>query len=168
MKSFASFLTIFFLCFTLTSTRTHAVVGWIVKSSTVKSIGGVVTAGGVGFAFIGSRTASDGWVALGNLLGGLMVAGLGLIILDDQQEAEAQFTPLSKDYPLFTEDEISTYNNEIDELNAIHQTVTHELELDPKARANDLWTKYGDVLTPSTLKIAAYNGERLLRSMESL
>lgn len=152
----------------MTATKTHAVVGWIVKSPTVKSVGGVVMAGGLAFSVIGGRAASDGWVALGNFLGGLMVAGLGLIILDDQQAAEAQFSSLPFNYPKFTADEIKIYNNELEELNAIHQTVTQALEMDPNADTKELWLAYGEVLSPITMKIAAYNGERLLRSMQGL
>lgn len=159
---FAVFLTLSMF----TPQRADALVGALVKSPTTKSIGGVMTAGGVGFALIGGRMASDGWVALGNFVGGMMVAGLGLIVLDETQEAEFQFTPIASTVPGFDATEIASYNAEVDELNAIHQTVVSELQRSRKADAKLLWRDYAQTLSPETLRVAASIGQSFMERLE--
>mgnify|MGYP003390206199 CR=1 FL=1 len=165
MKIVTSFVIALLLSTILFTPKSHALVGWIVKSPTTRSVGGVVIAGGLAFSFIGARTASDGWVALGNMIGGWMVAGLGLVILNEQQIAEAEFTALNTTTKNYNDEELATYNSELAQLNAVHQTVVAQVRADANLDEVQLWREYGALLSPATLKIAAFNGQRLLNTI---
>lgn len=164
MRTITAFLLATFLSSTLLPNKSHAVVGWLVKSPTTRAVGGVVTASG-GVYMLAARGVAEGWTALGHAIGAMMVMGLGLIILDEEQTAEAQFRPIRGKLASFSTEEIATYNDEVDQLNAILQTVVDDLKRNPRLDEKELWLEYGPALAPATLQIASYNGKRLLESM---
>lgn len=144
--------------------NSHAVVGLLIKSSTTKTVGGVVAVGGLGVAVLSGRIIAEGWTALGYALSGLMLAGIGLLVLDESQSAEVVYRKVQTVHG-FSAADIATYNSEIEELNAIHQTVEAQLRADSSLDAVDLWNEYKNQLSPATIKLAAYHGKRLLESL---
>lgn len=148
--------------FSLGANRAHAIVGLVAKSPTVIALGGLVTAGGAVIAFQGATsTEISTESAFGKFFGGIGALILGLVILDDSQEAEVVFTKLDH-YPGFDADALAIYNAELDELNAINQSVTEQIKHDPTLDAAALWKEYSSVLSDETVKIAALVSSNLV------
>lgn len=98
--------------------------------------------------------------------GSLLVAGL--ILLDGEQGPEVVFTEVTegmKATEVFSADDIATYNDELDRLNAINQTITVEFSANEHLNATQRWAELSPYLSPATLKVAAFNGEILLNAL---
>lgn len=156
--------------------KADAAVGYLFKSKTLKSFGAItakrvgkygLTTFGIGAvgAIAAGAVHNEGifyFSAIYGLINGyvaLLGVGLGLIILDDNTVTGIDFLPIkngSKIALKYTSEEVETYNSELDELNAIKDTLSEDLfEIkDYKDYGSKIWEDYSQVLSPATVKIA--------------
>lgn len=165
LLSFLMASTIFLASNAVTTQNAHALAGFIFKSKVVKVIGGI-GAGAGATLFTAGFVAGTTAVSLGKLIWsvfamvyGPAIAGVGLIILDDNTVVDLEFQAIndqSEDFADYSTLEIETYNAELEELNAIRKTI--QLEVSDESKTIDdaakLWENYSEVLSPATIKIA--------------
>lgn len=145
--------------------KSEALIGVIFKSRTVKTIGGIGALGGgvvTGYGWLVAGSATE----LGGLFGGAIImswgvvlAGLGIVILDDNRVADIEFRPIdlsdAANYEGFTRFDAEIYNSEIELLNAVRQRIVRESGNDSNTvKAEKLWLKYEKYLSPETFAIA--------------
>ena len=142
-----------------------ALIGLAVRSKVVKVIGGIGAVGGATLftsGYIAGATATN----LGHIVWmvvavsyGAAIAGIGLIILDDNTVADLEYQLIdekSSDYSKYTQSQIDTYNSELEELNAIRKTIQAEVTGDDNdfEPAANLWKEYSQMLSADTVMIA--------------
>lgn len=163
MKKSITTLLLTLSLFTVTTQKSHAVVGLLLGNPAVTAVGGLATLGG--FVFM-NDTSGDIAQNFRRGFGGLIAAVVGITLLSESQTAEIQFQPILSS-PRFTADELETYNSELSELNAINQTITAEIAANPKNTDSEaLWNEYGAVLSPDTIKVAAYTSNKLIKALK--
>lgn len=150
----------------LYSPKADALVGYIFKKKIVKVMGGIGAIGGgvmslTGYIAATSAGASAGTVISGAIFyaGGLAFGALGLIILDDNELADIEFTRIDLDnsdqYIGFSKEEVEIYNAELGLLNTIRQTIVSEVSTsDNTDEAEQLWMEYSENLSEATFEIA--------------
>ena len=154
----------------------NALIGLAFKSTPVKVIGAVGAIGGGGLAVYGYATAAT----IGTLSGafggliltgyGAIIAGIGLVILDEKQIADIEFKAIDVSRPDlyfgFTKDQVDTYNSELERLNSIRQTIISESNKEPDTKdAEELWKKYSVYISRDTFAIAQKNAEGFLKAI---
>ncbi len=156
--------------------ESHALIGLAFRSKPVKVIGAVGLAGGAVVGIYGYATALTA-ADLGAVLGGAIltgygaiIAGVGLVILDEKQIADIEFQPIdvgrSELYQGFSRQQVETYNSELAQLNSIRQTMIAESnELGDTADAETLWKNYSQYLSKDTVLIAQKNAARFLEAI---
>jgi hypothetical protein len=159
------------------SSNSHAIVGLIAKSKTVKTIGGIGAAGGAGFFGYGLLVAKGIVVPAGSALGvalvtlsmGIMLGGIGLLVLDEKVAVDFEFTTLdSKSVTGVTDYEIAIFNQELEMLNAVNRTIQAELtEEDGPEMAQALWEDYKLSLSPETAKVAEAAAAMFMKDVEN-
>lgn len=152
--------------------RAQATVG-IVAAPALIAVGSIVALAG-GVAFLDGNFGGplckiksfDGVLScVFFAMSGLVVAGVGLVILDgDQSLAFSEVDASMEHLASVGQQEIETYNNELDQLNAINSQIAEEIATDSSTDGKARWADLGALLSPATLKIAALNGEALLGS----
>lgn len=180
LLSFLLALSIFSVGSLYTYKDSHALVGLLFRSKSLRSFGSITagvsaTTSLVGFASIIPLAAtfpgsSAPFYALAAMFYGAYAAVFGLVILDDNTVVGLDYLPITEFHPDFknyTQAEIDIYNSEIDELNAIKNTLDEELkdannfkELGPR-----LWQEYSNSLHPTTVKIAQDQAVKLLKNL---
>lgn len=169
-------LNIFVASNIVTSQNSHALVGFIFKSKVVKVIGGIGAGAGASLftvGFVAGSTASNVGTLIWSVFAmvyGPAIAGVGLIILDDNTVVDLEFQEInseSEDFRDYTSLEIETYNAELEELNAIRKTIQLEVADDAKTidDAADLWKYYSEVLSPATIKIAEAKAAKFIEEI---
>ncbi len=148
---------IFFMSQLMTSQKSEAAVGLIIKNKTAMTVGGIgvgVNGAAYGLAALGAFSFNLG----GAILFALSVVTFGavsLVVLDDKTVADMEFSEMKLDNKNFALDEIQMYNAELEELNAIRKTMQEELgEKGTLVEARKLWSEYKEMLHPATSKIA--------------
>lgn len=156
--------------------RADAAIGYLFKSKTLKSFGAIsakrigkygLTTFGIGAAgaIAAGAVHNEGifyFSAIYGLINGyvaLLGVGLGLIILDDNTVAGIDYLPIkndSREALKYTSEEVETYNSELDELNAIKDTLSEDLHNveDYKEYGSKIWEEYSQVLSTATVEIA--------------
>jgi hypothetical protein len=140
--------------------KAEAVVAFVIKNRTVRTVGGVVTAAGVTGVTISAIVANvtGSYSALGIMIFSVPVALVGLVILDEKN-ADLKFSqlPLEKSEILAVSPyDIAIYNTEVEELNVVKETIESRVsEKSSQADIDYLWSEYKDTLSPETLKVAA-------------
>lgn len=151
--------------------KAEALVGAIFAHRTVKTVGAVGAIGGgviTGTGIIGAMVTSGTWNALGWMvvaLGGAGIAGIGLIILDDDSVLDIEFKPidLNQQELFVTKEEIAIYNSEIDLLNMIRKTIISETDEEENTDDAEVrWLEYSDYLHPATFRVAQEVGKAFL------
>jgi hypothetical protein len=173
-KFFASFAVTITLLFAPIQ-KADAAVG-IVATPAVLVVGGVVAAvGGVGLidtltdvGLICKLPGFDGFFScFGEFVVGAALSVAGLVILDGQQTlAFEEVSPSMKHLSGVSAEEIAVYNSELDQLNAINAQITAEVSANKNLDASARWSEMSDLLAPATMKIAALNGQALLKSLQ--
>lgn len=158
MKQMFTSLVLALSIFTLSSQRSHAVVGLATANPTIAALGGLAGLS----ATVSARTNDN---IFGAIFWGLVLGAVGITLLDENQEAEILFSPITSSSEFSTE-ELSVYNSELLELNSIHQTITAELKGDPKLEAKELWDQYSYALSPATLDVARSTTKALFNSLQ--
>jgi len=158
------------------SQNSHALIGVIFKSKPVKVVGAVGSIGG-GLISILAYNAAINATTIGVAISGalytgfgMIIAGVGLIILDDHRIADIEFKAIDPNQPDlyagFSRQQVETYNAELDQLNAIRQTMIAETSDEANtADAEDLWKKYSTLLSKDTVEIAQRNAANFLRAI---
>ena len=153
--------------------KSHALIGVLAKSKTVRTIGGVtalsgLTVGSIGI--VGALTAADlGGAILGivALYLSVYIAGIGLIILDDQTVANIDFKKIqAKDYPRLDPHDVAIYNREVKRLNMIKEDVQADLnEGDSAEKAGELWKGYAYGISEETQRVAAHLADLFVKNL---
>lgn len=156
------------------SQNSNALIGLAFKSTPVKVIGAVGAIGGGGLAAYGYATAATVGT-LSSVFGGLIltgygaiIAGIGLVVLDDHQIVDIGFQPIDPNKPEyykgFTKNQVEQYNSELDQLNSIRQTIISESNSEPDTKdAEVLWKEYSQYISNDTFKLAQKNAGDFLR-----
>jgi hypothetical protein len=136
--------------------KAHALIGLSTASLPLAAVGAAMMFGGFAIEGIGAhnlRTRANG----GALVLGLFTAAVGVLLLDTGAEPSLKYVPLNRKQAeklqLSASDQ-NDFNENIDEINAIAETVSaemiqaHQLTAEfAKAR----WTAYGKDLAPGAL-----------------
>lgn len=161
----------------LSMNKANAIVGVFIRNSTLKTFGqmtvhtgGAMTYTGIPLSYtIGTTTTltqvPNTIFTIG--LFGIAVLFFGLIVLDNNNVININFNPITEesyDYSHYTKSEINIYNDELEELNAIKNTIQDELEQNEIASSNqnNLWITYSVNLSPETVKIAQNKAKNFL------
>lgn len=166
-----SFFTLLLTFFTITySSQSQAVVGLFMKKQSVQTIGAIASGSGsaVFTAALVTATVTNasnqalGYIIAGAVLGPI-ISTIGLIILDENSNSMLEFQEIgqdSRDFNLYTSEEIEIYNSELEELNAIKNTI--EEDAINAENSQLLWKQYSETLHPATVKIAQDKANTLL------
>ena len=167
MKTLILSLVLSFSLFVTAIPRANAVVGLVVGAPVVMAVGGLIAVGGPSLGLVLDELHPTGGMSgLTNFTLFIFLAvPLGMLILDEEQESELHFSHLER-LAGFSNQELAIYHSELDELNAINQTIVSELSANQAIDAKALWTDYGSALSPETLKIAAAVGNSLLNQIK--
>jgi hypothetical protein len=152
----------------------HALIGLAFKSKPVKVVGAVGAGVGLGMGLIGFSTAATTTSLGAFIVGatfmyyGLIVAGVGLVILDEKNISDIEFKAIDPNRPEyylgFTREQVETYNSELAQLNSIRQTMIAESnDTADTSDAEALWKIYSGYLNPNTVKIAEQNAANFLQ-----
>ncbi len=156
--------------------KADALIGVIFKNRIVKTIGGIGAIGGGTLGLYGAGIAYSSTATLGSAIAGavfiaygIVLGGIGVIILDDKV-SDIEFKKFDLDRPdlfgNFTLEEIQIYNSEIEQLNAIRQTISAEVsETEDTKDAEDLWNHYAPSLHPTTFEIAKAQAKEFVESL---
>jgi hypothetical protein len=156
--------------------KSDALIGVIFKNKVVKTIGGIGalvggTAATTGLVFA-ATTTSLGVAILGAvaMVYGGALAGIGLIVLDDNTLADIEFQSLNlkktSEFEGFSVEEAETYNEELPLLNAIRKTIASEVEdTENTEDAEALWLEYSENLSPATFEIAKFKASQFLKAI---
>lgn len=160
-----NFLCLLFLINIFFYHNAQALVGLSFRKQSLKTVG-IIASGGGSAVFVSSAVAAINAapyttslsIALSGLIVGPLISTIGLIVLDDNT-IQIEFKPISNDSHLYSEfhsKQIEIFNNEIDELNAIFNTIQNEIKdiQDYKSLGNVLWNEYSSALSPETINIA--------------
>ena len=141
--------------------KADALVGVVIRQRTVRVVGGVVAASGVGALAAGFLLASSqatAGAAIGLAFLSFPVMALGLVILDEKN-ADLKFSELSDEKAKklgIAADELYAYNSEVEELNLVKEVIESQVtNKTSNEEINGLWQEYKDSLSPETLKVAA-------------
>lgn len=169
MKNFITSLALSFGMLLVTTPKSEAIVGAIVSAPAAITIGGVMALAGVGTTTaVGTRVIRCDWdCSLTTAFYGIVATGVGIVVLDGNQAGEIAFAPVNTSSAgHFSKSEIATYNKELTQLNAIQQTITHEVATKKNVDVNARWEVLGAKLSPATIEIAAANGAELLKQLK--
>ena len=153
----ALFLSLMIMTITLHSRPSQAAVGALAAAPAAVTAGLYIigTGGAIGAAGLIVETAQDagGWAAFFFvILIALPVAALGLIVLEGEQSMN--FAPLDAQAAKtlgVTSSELSAYNTELDQLNALAEYVDMEVIKDGEPTANKaaaIWNDVKDAVSP--------------------
>ena len=130
----------------------------------VMVVGGVTVAGGV--ALYGTALAikaegsdSDAWRAFGIGILSLGVTLVGLVVLDSKDQQGVTFGPLDEKTAQtlnVSPNELSAYNSELDEVNAIRDEVTARLleSKNPTVQESQAaWAEFKDSISPESFSV---------------
>lgn len=162
MKRIFTSLVLALSIFTISSQRSHAVVGLATANPTIAALGGL--AGVSSMVLFRNESGSVGESFVRGFWA-LIIGAVGVTLLDEKQEAEILFSAITSSTELSAK-ELSIYNSELLELNSIHQTITAELKADPKLNAKELWDQYSYALSPETLEVAQATAKSLFVSLK--
>lgn len=123
-------------------------------------VGGALIATG-GLTSVHAPVFSDSRSYDGLLIGiiGLGVAAVGLLVLDQDGSKDVQFQALSSESAQrlgLSANSIETYNSELDELNAIKNSISAELSLTESPsleKSATLWSEYQGRLSAETMQV---------------
>jgi len=158
------------------SQNSNALIGLAFKSTPVKVIGAVGALGGGGLAAYGYATAATVGT-LGGVFGGLIltgygaiIAGIGLVVLDDQRIIDIGFQSIDPNKPElykgFSREQVEKYNSELDQLNSIRQTIISESNSEPDTKdAEILWSNYSKYISSDTFKLAQMNASNFIKAI---
>lgn len=163
MKKLMNSLVLSLALLVVSTQKSHAVVGLLLGNPIVSAVGGLATLGGYA---VTTHNSGDIASNLRHGFFGLIVAVVGITLLGETQKAEIEFTAI-QDSSKFTAEELAVYNSELEELNAINQTIAAEATAHPKTvDVEALWNEYGAVLSPETLKVASYTSYKLIKALK--
>ena len=178
-KQFLSLLLAFslFTAGTLTSTNSEAAIGLLFKQRAIISFGSIaaktggvaIGAGIVGLPVLCAIECTGLPLLSGfSILFGGYAALFGLVILDDNTVMSLNYLPIDEnhpDYKKYGAEMIEVYNSEVEELNAIKDTLEEELEFSkyPIKEGVTLWEEYSNYLSPETVEIAQDQAARLFK-----
>lgn len=156
--------------------ESHALIGLAFRSKPVKVIGAVGAGGGaiIGvYGYVTAVTATNiGAVLVGSIITGygIIIAGVGVVILDDKNISDIEFKAIDSNKPEsylgFTRAQVETYNSELAQLNSIRQTMIAESnDQEDTADAEVLWKTYSSFLSKDTVKIAEHNAAQFLNAI---
>jgi len=138
----------------LPSNKTHAIVGVATGNAPMPLAGLASPALGYAGVFVGAELGLCHEFACLNIFG-LGIIG-GLVLLDEEQASvsfEAIDESSAKEMGI-TKREIRIYNSELDEINAVFQEVSNELdESSTIENSRQLWQDYSEYLSPETYKV---------------
>lgn len=162
----------------------HAIIGLIARKKVVTILGGatlagggLITAGSLIYASSVSATSSGQAIAIVavaayGILGGAIIGGIGLIVLDDPRAVtDLSFEALNPETDSarlgVTSSDVKAYNDEREELNAIRKQI---LANSPEAgltveQARDEWNHYKVAVSPEAFKVAAKVSENFFKSV---
>jgi hypothetical protein len=162
---------------TFYSPKAEAAIGLIAKHKITKTIGGITAATGGTVALASYVSVATGLIAgwdvlavvIVGFIGGGAVAGIGLIVLDDNTVADVNFAPINKNqFPELTQNQITNYNNDLELLNSIKETVSAELsENATYEESAALWKSYSYALSEGTLDVAGVVSRKFLKNQKS-
>lgn len=156
---------------TMYSPKADALVGMVFKNKIIKTIGGIGALGGGAVAGTSLVVgAGSSWGALVAFVYGSAFGIIGLVILDDNTLADIEFRAIDESNPEayqgFTLAEAQTYNNELELLNTIRQTIISEVsDNDSTEEAEQLWLEYSEALSPATFEIAQEKAKVFLQAL---
>jgi hypothetical protein len=164
MKFILKSLCVFCLTFTLIHSKpASAIVGLIVSQKIIKVVGGVIGgtgAIGVASGFItgaAATTLATGLKAVILIVYGAATMGIGLIILDGESEGNIEFQPLmlsdARELGI-NSDDLEIYNENVEMLNSIKETIYSELSYDENLDTAQLWDEYAQVIDPAAMIVA--------------
>ena len=170
-------ISLFFTGTLITAQNSHALVSHYLKVKSLRTFG--VIASGTGTITYGTAITISGVygapsvVVASQMFIPLVIApivvGLGLVLLDDQTVTSIDFLPISKDhFSNYSTTEIAIYNSELDELNAIKDTIELEIIEKDNRFAEELWENYSQILHPETIKIAQDQALRLVKHIKTI
>lgn len=155
----------------ITTQKSNAIVSYYFKKMSIRTIA-VIASGTGGVTYGTAITISGIYGGPSVIVAGQMfipliiapiIAGLGLVMLDDQTVNTINFLPITNDqYTQYSPAEIQSYNQELEELNAIKDTIELESRNQDESYIKQLWIEYSKNLSESTLKIASDQANRLL------
>lgn len=170
-------LSISLLSATLYTPKADALVGLIFKSRAAKTVGGIaalsgVTGAGVSLAVgVAGQNLATAVVAILGVYAGGILAGIGLVILDDNTIADIEFKSLNLSDKIqfrgFSVEEAQIYNSELSLLNSIRKTISIEVsDSEDTADAEALWLEYSDYLSPATFEIAKVQAAQFFKALK--
>jgi proteasome assembly chaperone (PAC2) family protein len=141
--------------------RAEALVGLAISSRTVKSVGGIMSAAGVGGAAIGvglNAIFGNAYALLAISLLGATTGIIGIVVLDEKS-AELKFSMLDSDKASLidvTAEELEIFNSEVEELNLLKNEIESRISRKTtEEEVSQQWKAARQYLAPETLKVAA-------------
>lgn len=161
----------------------NAVVSLILRQKNLKSLStiavnssGAASIGGISLSYpahtiIHSPGFASNLFAIG--LFGAISLFFSVILLEENNELAFEFKPISQDnfsIAPYRFEEINTYNEEIDELNAIFKTIEEQTEIKKLEQKEiyALWNEYSKYLHPFTIKIAQEEAFKVITFVSNL
>lgn len=138
----------------LPATKSHAIVGVATGNAPMALAGLASPVVGYAGVFVGAETG------ICHEFECLTIFALGIIgglILLDEEGAEVSFEKISLEQASklkLSQKEITIYNSEIDEINAVFEEVSNELAEDSTIDdARNIWQEYKEYLSPESFKV---------------
>jgi hypothetical protein len=169
LKQFKVFMTAVLILSSLSySPRSEATVGLIIDSNATKWVGGGLTAAGVilfGIGYAAGRCAfgcddvGELGIALTGLVYGVIIGGVGLIVLDEENAYPIEFVQLFPDEleDLDTEisyEEMLIYNDEVEGLNRLNQELKNGMaDLSQEQNFQDFFSQKLQSFSSATQKV---------------
>jgi hypothetical protein len=154
MKNFLKAAVLSVLMVAMPMTKSHAIVGVATGNAPLALAGLASPAVGYGMVFVGAETGMCHEFACLNFFAFGILAG---IVMLDEEGSSLTFKEISKETANefnISLKEMNTYNNELDEVNAVFEEVTSQLDADSTIEDSEaLWSEYGEYLSPQTLKV---------------
>ncbi len=153
---------------TLSPKKAHAVVGIATANVPVMIVGGAllaVTGGLLLDAAIPDKRLNpvgrvlDAFVGAAEILAAGAIGIAGLVLLDQEGSSGLTFSEISADRALalgVSQESLEVYNHELEELNAIKDSVASDLANDQHPtieKSAELWSGYKANLSPATLEV---------------
>lgn len=170
MKKLAAIMALSLGVLVTSVTPARAATALLLNAPAVVTIGALTSLGGFTFSMAALRNIEvNGHNPTDQVVFYISRAAtfLGLIVLDDDQAGEINFAPVSHmSAAHFSKSEIATYNKELSQLNAIQQTITHEVATHKNVDVKARWEALGTKLSPATIEIAAFNSAELMKQLK--
>lgn len=177
LLTFFMALSVFCVGTFITTQKSHALIGHYLKSRSLRTFGNIAAGTGTltyGTAITISGTYGAPSVVVASqmfipLVIAPIVVGLGLVLLDDQTVTSIDFLPITQNqFDQYSLEEIEIYNSELEELNAIKDSIEQEIENKDDQFARNLWKSYSHNLHPATIKIAQEQALRLVKKVKTI